>query len=59
MKYFTNGRPGPEWLRKRDAIRDVPHHPHSRQNAAALVRGALGPDQVSQIASLLDDSASS
>jgi aryl-alcohol dehydrogenase-like predicted oxidoreductase len=82
MKYFKNGRPSPEWLQKRDAIREIltrggrsvsqgaigwlwarsgrtipiPGFRTVKQveeNAAALNLGALGTDQMSQIAKIL------
>jgi aryl-alcohol dehydrogenase-like predicted oxidoreductase len=83
MKYFIRGRPNPEWLAKRDAVREIltsggrtvaqgalawlwarspktlpiPGFRTVRQvqeNAGAMAFGPLLPDQMSQIAKLLD-----
>jgi aryl-alcohol dehydrogenase-like predicted oxidoreductase len=37
MKYFSNGKPSPEWLKKRDAVRMV-----LTQDGRSLPQGALG-----------------
>ena len=36
MKYFTNGKPTPEWLKKRDAVREI-----LTSNGRTLAQGAL------------------
>jgi aryl-alcohol dehydrogenase-like predicted oxidoreductase len=83
MKYFTNGRPNPEWLAKRDAVREIlvsggrtvaqgalawlwarspqtipiPGFRTVRQveeNAGAMQFGPLTPEQMREIAELLD-----
>ncbi len=83
MKYFKDGRPNPEWLHKRDAIREIltaegrtvaqgaigwlwarsictipiPGFRTVKQvedNAAALNRGALGAEQMLEIARILE-----
>lgn len=83
MKYFVNGRPNPEWLAKRDAIREIlasdgrtvaqgalawlwARSPQTipipgfrtvqqvEENARAMEFGPLQPEQMHEIAELLD-----
>ncbi len=83
MKYFVDGRPSPEWLARRDAIRGIlgsggrtvaqgalawlwARSPQTipipgfrtvkqvEENAAAMRFGPLAPEQMRQIAELLE-----
>jgi aryl-alcohol dehydrogenase-like predicted oxidoreductase len=36
MKYFKNGKPGPEWVKRRDAVREI-----LQSNGRTIAQGAL------------------